>query len=358
MIFNRIIQVLHPMMRWVINITYVGVGLGTIGLVLLYRNQNSLLYFPSVPNMPKTPGDNPRMYRSPGEWSTIGGRATGASDAIPYEDAILTTKDGASIHTWLMLQPDHSTSNPYPTLIYFHGNAGNMGFRLPNAVRMFTKSKINILMMDYRGYGHSTGVPTEDGLNTDADCVLEYALAHPRLHQSPIILFGRSLGGAVSVALAHRYGDKVHAVVLENTFISIAAMVDVLMPYISWAKKYVLRIGWDSGLMIQSLQQPILFISGDSDQLVPPSHMKALYESAVASRLREFFSVAGGTHNDTWEVAGMNYYTRLREFIAASLGVQERVKQEDSQMIEGQEEEEVVVSENMLPTMGTDFVVR
>jgi predicted alpha/beta-fold hydrolase len=141
--------------------------------------------------------------------------ATIPQDRIEHEEHFIKTADGVTIHTWLLLQAD---SHNVPTLIYFHGNAGNMGFLLKNAALMFAHSKINILLMDYRGYGkdhsllrmqhllhtvmhisdiapafvglsltttvpaagRSEGVPSEKGINLDAEAVLKFALAHPR----------------------------------------------------------------------------------------------------------------------------------------------------------------------------------
>lgn len=115
---------------------------------------------------------------------------------------------------------------------------------------------------------HCLGIPTEKGLNIDAEAVLMYVKKHPKLVKSPVVLFGRSLGGAVAVSLAHKHPAHVAALVLENTFISIPKMVDFLMPLVAPIKGLVLRIGWDSGEKIQHLKQPILFISGDADELV------------------------------------------------------------------------------------------
>jgi hypothetical protein len=304
------------LISWGIFATKVVGGLVVVALGLLYANQDKLLYIPNPPGFTADPNDNPSGCRSPGEWSTTGKRCR-ASDGncIPYEEKMLTTSDGKMIHTWLMLQPN---SADVPTLIYFHGNAGNMGYRLSNAAAMYAKIGINVLMMDYRGYGRSTGSPTEDGLNADADTVLDYAANHPKLKNSPVIAFGRSLGGAVSVALAHRHPDVVKGVILENTFASIAAMVDILMPFLTPIKPFVLKIKWDNDVKIQRLKQPILFISGDADQLVPPVQMKTLFDRATQSVNRQFFSVSGGGHNDTFMVAGVNYYERIREFLEQS----------------------------------------
>ena len=121
-------------------------------LVLLYIFQNNILYIPRPPGFPATPDDNPQGYRSPREWTVNGKLSTQdfGSDTVDYEDHMLTTSDNNQIHTWLLLQP---ISQDVPTLIYFHGNAGNMGFRLQNSAEIFARVRINIVMMDYRGYG-------------------------------------------------------------------------------------------------------------------------------------------------------------------------------------------------------------
>ena len=98
------------------------VTFGIISLVglLLYTNQDRLLYIPNPPGFPQKPSDNPSPFRNPGEWTVKGRRSVG-TDSIPFEEENLPTTDGKLIHTWLMLQPNSADS---PTLIYFHGNAG------------------------------------------------------------------------------------------------------------------------------------------------------------------------------------------------------------------------------------------
>ncbi len=293
-------SVSQQIQSWLFWPTVIVASGASIVLVLLYKYQNNMLYHPAIPGMPIRPDDNPEGFRHPGERN------------VPFEDVMIETEDGEKVHSWLMLQPKNSEK--VPTLIYFHGNAGNMGFRLENSSKMF-RMGINVLAMDYRGYGKSTGTPTELGLNLDADAVLQWVLKHPSLQGSPIVLFGRSLGGAVCVSLAHRYPDKISAIVVENTFLSIAKMVDVLMPAVAFAKNLVLDIGWDSYSLISSLKCSMLFISGDSDELVPPFHMKQLYEMATSSVFKDFYSVSGGTHNDSYIVAGARYYERLKAFL-------------------------------------------
>lgn len=276
----------------------------TLILSLLYVHQDKLLYMPNPPGLPKTPEQNPSGCISPNEWNTDGEFCQRASCIpIPYEDVTITTDDGENIHAWLLFK-----SPTAPTLIYFHGNAGNMGFRLQNAAGMYGSSGYNVLMMDYRGYGKSTGTPSERGLQLDGMAVLKYLKQHPRLSNSPIVVFGRSLGGSLAIWLAYHHGPDISGVIVENTYMSIPTMVDKLMPWAKAVKWLVLRIKWDSISMIPSLTQPIMFISGDRDELVPSFHMKNLYEAATKSAFRYMFSVVGGTHNDTWAKAGRKYY--------------------------------------------------
>lgn len=149
--------------------------------------------------------------------------------------------------------------------------------------------------------------------------------------------FGRSLGGAVSIALADRFPHLVDGLIVENTFLSISAMVDVLMPFLKHLKHIALRINWDSDVKIQNLKQPIMFIAGESmiivdmrlqrllflvrlsilgdrDELVPPAQMTELHKLASKSSYKDFYSVLGGSHNDTWDVAGKYYYKVLVYF--------------------------------------------
>ena len=275
-------------------------GLGVAIVSLLYVYQNKLLYMPNPPGMPIIPEDNPTGCITPAEWCITGNYCEDdKTKSIPFEDVMITTDDNIQIHAWLLINNENA-----PTIIYFHGNAGNMGFRLQNAAGMYGFSGYNVLMMDYRGYGKSTGIPTEIGLQKDAIAVMKYI----KLSNSPIVPFGRSLGGAVAIWLAYHYPTDIHGIIIENTFLSIPDMVDVLLPYVKYIKWLVLRISWNSKEYIRELTQPILFISGEQDELVPTGHMLELHRLANKSVYKELYSVARGSHNDTWQVAGYNYY--------------------------------------------------
>lgn len=96
-------------------------GLVTVIILTLYTNQDRLLYIPTPPGFPKTPAENPVPNQSPKDWNIHGKVSHGKTDSIPFIEENIETSDGKLIHTWLMLQPN---SMSVPTLIYFHGNAG------------------------------------------------------------------------------------------------------------------------------------------------------------------------------------------------------------------------------------------
>ncbi|TYZ59413.1 hypothetical protein PybrP1_001034 [[Pythium] brassicae (nom. inval.)] len=278
---------------WLLNAACAGGSLCAGALLLLYAFQDKLLYFPTIPGASKLTRDNPQGYRSPGEFG------------IDFEDLMVPAADGVRVHTWLMKQPNHSTR---PTIVFFHGNAGNIGYRLPNAVHLYKKVGANVLLVDYRGFGHSEGEPSEKGLKLDAEAVLDALHARADIDKASIVVFGRSLGGAVSVYLAEKAPSK-------NTFLSISSMVDSVMPFLSYVKPIVLRIDWNSEQTIQRVPHPILFVAGLQDELVPHEHMKTLHRLATASKRAVWFEVRNGTHNDTWLRGGDRYFDALRAFL-------------------------------------------
>lgn len=183
----------------------------TTGMV--YFKQEGMLYHPAVPEEKyRYPQNMPPGYRHPKEY------------AMDYDSVTITTKDKVNIHGWFV----KANANPSfcRTIIFFHGNAGNIGSRLPNIEVLVKRLNSNVLIIDYRGYGNSEGTPSENGLKLDAEATLEYALSRDDINPNRIFLFGRSLGGAVAAELAMNKGNHLKGVILENTFTSIADMVD------------------------------------------------------------------------------------------------------------------------------------
>lgn len=224
----------------------------------------------------------------------------------------MKTTDGVKLRGWFVKQPDPEQCE---TIIFFQANAGNIGFRLPNILKLYEKCEVNVVIVGYRGYGHSQGVPTEAGLKLDAEAVFDWALKNEQINNHKIFVFGRSLGGAVGIYLCSKMKENIQGLILENTFTSISDMVDRIFPYISFLKKFILRIEWNSLDAIRGLKIPILFISGRNDQIVPPIHMDRLYEAAKNSPYKDMFKIEYGTHNESWIQAGDEYFYRIKDFI-------------------------------------------
>ncbi|KAG7337228.1 alpha/beta fold family hydrolase [Nitzschia inconspicua] len=291
--------------------TQISVVLGSVVATLLYFKQESLLYFPEIGGIPRRPDGNPRKYRSPSEHQ------------VNFEDVKIPCSDGVQIHAWLMLRTQPGQANPLPTFVFFHGNAGNIGLRLPNALQMMQYLNVNVLLVEYRGYGNSDSVsPNESGLKLDAQAALNFVKNHPILDSNKIFLFGRSLGGAVAFSLAE-YAQQnqipVAGVIVENTFTSIPAMVDHLMPFIAPLKGLILKMKWDSEVIVSTLQCPVMYLAGGADQLVPHSHMSTLHRLTQQSKLTKMHVVPNGTHNETWIQGGQDYWMAIRSFLAGAI---------------------------------------
>lgn len=309
-------------------------------LVLLVVRQRFFLYVPVPPGTERSPRNNPGMMRSPSSWG------------LPYEDVLVTTEDGVSIHGWLVYHPAQSCANEVPfTFIYFHGNAGNIGHRLENIRDMHETLRVNIFIIDYRGYGDSQdgGGPSEAGLLKDAMAAYRWLAkraANPpptmRLSTERLMIFGRSIGGAVGIRLAadllrerlRGTNNSAEAVplpagmVLENTFTCLRDMAIEVFPFLALLKP-VLRPPlifdeWRSLDSIDFLCQNdenwcCCLLSGLQDKIVPPEQMKALHSILKRRRPKvlKMFVFHQGGHNDTPTRGGAEYWASFRKFMDA-----------------------------------------
>jgi pimeloyl-ACP methyl ester carboxylesterase len=290
-------------------------GLLVCAVGLLYAKQDSMLYFPSIGGVPRRPSQNPPRYRSPSEHD------------IPHETNMIRCSDGVRIHSWLLLQPG-SREKRSPTVLFFHGNAGNIGLRLPNAMQMYHHLGANVMLVEYRGYGDSDDVsPNEAGLKLDAEAALAFARGHAAVDPGRVFAFGRSLGGGVAFHLAKHAedsGSPLAGLMVENTFLSIATMVDHLLPLVAPLKFLILTLDWNSATIAPTLRRsPVLYLAGARDELVPPSHMRDLYQaSAGTGSIARMHVVPGGTHNDTWLQGGKAYWEAIRNFLGEALDLE------------------------------------
>lgn len=198
----------------------------------------------------------------------------------------ITTSDGVRLHAWY-----GGPSDPPATLLWSHGNAGNIADRV-GVLRAFAARGLGVLAYDYRGYGRSDGQPTEAGVGRDAEAVFD-ALTAAGVPPGRIVCFGESLGGAVSIALATRRDCAGVAVVSTFTRLRDVARVHYgPLAFLAGAR-------FDSLARVGSLRVPLLVAHGDRDDIVPVRLGKAL--AAAASPPARFLLVPGRGHNDVFD---------------------------------------------------------
>jgi fermentation-respiration switch protein FrsA (DUF1100 family) len=218
------------------------------------------------------------------------------------EDVYLETEDDVRIHAfWL---PRDGTDR---ALLFLHGNAGNASHRLPNAAGLVALGT-SVLLLDYRGYGLSDGRPSEDGAYLDARAGHEWLVETAGIPEERIVVFGRSLGGAVAVDLAQ--GRPVAGVILESTFTSLGDMAGAIL---GRPLSALVSGRFDSASKIAALRAPLLAFHGDRDEIVPYRLGRKLFDAAPGRK--DFETISGAGHNDTVEVGGRPYFERIRRFL-------------------------------------------
>ncbi|KAI1305345.1 Protein ABHD13 [Halotydeus destructor] len=239
---------------------------------------------------------------------------------LPYESAFVKTADGVTINVVLVKQEAPDKLTTAPTFVYLHGNAGNIGHRLQNVSELYHYLGCNVLLVEYRGYGLSKGLPCEHGLYLDSEAAMEYLLQHPAIDKTQIVLFGRSLGGGVAVELAKniRYKDHVAAVIIENTFTSIPDIARILFDckLVRMLPNWFHKNQFNSAAKMSKVPQATLFLSGLQDELIPPTMMYSLYQGSAAI-LKHFHEFEHGTHNFTWRCS--DYYVVINSFLNKAL---------------------------------------
>ncbi|KAL6788268.1 Alpha/Beta hydrolase protein [Trichoderma sp. SZMC 28012] len=276
-------------------------GIVAILTSLLYFKQKALIYPSHMPPNSRTDIPRPTQF--------------GIKD---FEELVIPTDDGEKLSAYYIRGP-RGGKNSDITILMFHGNAGNIGHRLPIARVFINMIGCNVFMLEYRGYGASTGEPDEAGLGIDAQTGLNYLRERAETRNHRFVVYGQSLGGAVSIKLVAKNQDRgdIAGLVLENTFLSMRKLIPSVLPPAKYFTLLCHQV-WRSESLLPSIDKiPILFLSGLQDEIVPPSHMTQLYNVST-SPSKTWKTFPGGDHNSS--VLEEGYFEAISEFIADALG--------------------------------------
>jgi fermentation-respiration switch protein FrsA (DUF1100 family) len=261
------------MLKWLLIIVLIGYG----GLLLLvYLGQRALQYFPERARTPPA--------------------AAGLPEA---EEVVLDSSGGARVIVWHI--PPRGEK---PVVLYFHGNGGSPRGRV-DRFRALAADGTGLIALSYRGYGGSSGRPTEKGLIDDA--LAAYAFAAARYPASRLALWGESLGTGVAVALAAQ--KPVGRIVLESPFTSIADIAAQI--YWFFPVRLLIKDSFRSDLLIGTVTAPFLILHGDKDSIVPIALGDQLYKLITAPK--RFVRFPGAGHN---ELAAYGALEAAKQFLS------------------------------------------
>jgi len=254
---------------------------GGIAFVLFYaRIENFFVFFPQK-ELELQPGD-------------LGMQA---------EEVLVPAGENVRLHGWYFPPSDGQA----PVLLFCHGNAGNISHRLDN-VRHLVRHGLGVFLFDYRGYGQSTGRPSEAGIYRDGIAAYDHLVNTLNLQADRIVLFGRSLGAAVAVEVALQ--RPVRCMILESAFTNTKGMARGMGIFALLSP--LLPAHYNNLSKVPRLDVPKLFIHGREDEIVPFRMGEALYQAASVPK--SFLPLKGAGHNDTYVVAGEPYFQALADF--------------------------------------------
>lgn len=235
-----------------------------------------------------------------------------AAVGLPFQEVHFSAADGVKLHGWFIpapaaassADPLHQPAAANLTILWFHGNAGNIGYQVDDIVALRQWTQANIFIFDYRGYGNSEGRPSEQGIYRDARAAWRYLLTRPDIDPQRIILYGRSLGTAAAVELAAATanhttdgpvdGPQPYALILYSPLTSLGAMARAIHPRLPL---HLLAGGQFNSLSrIGRVPCPILIIHSADDEIIPVAQGRQLF--AAAPEPKQFLDPDAAGHND------------------------------------------------------------
>jgi hypothetical protein len=274
----------HPDSKMKKTLRWLKIALGSIAIayvtlmILLMFLEESMIFFPSP-------------YPQ-GNWKPSG---------LSFEDAAFQAADGTKLHGWYVPH-----ERPSAAVLFLHGNAGNITHRADSLQRLHDVVGAAVLILDYRGYGRSTGKPSEKGILADARAARQWLAKRENISESDIVLMGESLGGGVAGDLAA--ADGARALVLVSTFNRLPDVAAYHYPI--FPVRLLMRTRLDSESKIGSYHGPLLQFHGCADTIIPLIIGKKLFEAA--NEPKELVVSDCHDHNDT---IPMSFYEKLKAFL-------------------------------------------
>ncbi len=251
-------------------------------VAVLYFSQSRMLYYPNLPSRKIS--------------------ATPEQIGLNFDEVSFTTSDGVRLHGWFL-----PADNAQNTLLFFHGNAGNISHRL-DSLLLFHALNLEVLIFDYRGYGQSAGKPTEQGTYLDAEAAWRYLTSNRGIAATDILLFGRSLGGAIAAHLASRH--QAMGLALESTFTSVPDMAAELYPLLP--TRWLARFRYNTKAALNAVAYPVFIAHSPDDEIIPFTHGRRLFDNA--RQPKQFMQLAGD-HNGGFLSVRSEYIKAWSAFI-------------------------------------------
>ncbi len=222
---------------------------------------------------------------------------------LVIKDVFIPTTDRELLHGWWL-----ETENASNTVLFFHGNVGNLSSRTTK-LETFKRLNLNALIIDYRGYGKSSGeIKKENNIYTDAEAAWNYLLNNKKILPENIIIWGRSLGTAPAAYIAQ--GQNIKSLILESPFSSLADILKHQFPILP--VKTLLQFKFNTKDFIGSVMAPILIIYANNDKIVPPKQAEALAKFIPGQK--KLIILQGG-HNDFVSLSYEKYLQILESFL-------------------------------------------
>jgi len=233
---------------------------------------------------------------------------------LAFEDVRLATPDGQALAGWWL--PGEPGA---PAILFMHGNAGNISHRL-HTLALLRQAGFAILIFDYRGYGDSTGAPSEEGLYEDARAAWDHVTRERSFAPGRVVLYGESIGTAPALNLAHELAAAGRpgpgALVLEGAFTSALEMGRRIFPFLPL--KLILKMKMENREAIKDVTAPTLFIHGAEDEIVPLRMGRELFAGSPAE-MKEFAEVPQAMHNSVWMLGGEEVRNVVEDFVGRAI---------------------------------------